>query len=62
VDALHFKGMLIYLPADMTMVELTGERDIYGRKPKSCLVRVFNFKLGSLTDSTINPLNANGHF
>jgi len=39
-----------------------GERDIYGRKPKSCLGRVFNFKLGSLTENTINPLNANGHF
>ncbi len=38
-----------------------GERDIYQRKPKSCLGRVFNFKLGSLTENTINPLNANGH-
>jgi hypothetical protein len=24
--------------------------------------RVFNFKLGSLTDITTNPLNPNGHF
>ncbi len=40
----------------------TRERDIYGRKPKSWLGRVFNFKLGSLTDNTINSLNANGHF
>jgi hypothetical protein len=41
---------------------LIGERIIYGRKPNSCLGRAFNFKLGSLTDNTINPVNANGHF
>ncbi len=39
-----------------------GERDINRRKPKNCLGQVFNFKLGSLTDNTINPLNANGRF
>jgi hypothetical protein len=44
------------------MISTTGERNIYGKKTKSCLGRVFNFKLGSLTDNTINPLNANGHF
>jgi hypothetical protein len=38
------------------------ERNIYRRKPKSCLGRVFKFKLGSLTANTMNPLNANGHF
>jgi len=38
------------------------ERDIIGRKPKSCLGCVFNFRLGSLTDNTINPLNANDQF
>jgi hypothetical protein len=42
--------------------KLTGECDIYGRKPRSGLGQVFNSKLGSLTDNTINPLNASGHF
>jgi hypothetical protein len=45
-----------------SIIGLTGEGDIYGRKPKSCLGRVFNFKLGRLTDNTMNTLNANGHF
>jgi hypothetical protein len=31
-------------------------------KPQSSLGQVFNFKLGSFTDNTINSLNANGHF
>ncbi len=39
-----------------------GEGDIYGRKPRGCLGRDFNFKLSSLTDNTINSVNANGHF
>ncbi len=38
------------------------EGNIYEWQPKSCLGQVFNFKLGSLTDNTINPLNANDHF
>jgi hypothetical protein len=41
---------------------LIGGRDIYGRKPKSCLGRVVSLKLGSLTDNTINHLNASGNF
>ncbi len=46
----------------MVMFRVDGEHDIYRRKSKSCLGRVFNFMLGSLTDNTIDPLNANGHF
>jgi hypothetical protein len=52
--------LFLKLPKIKSLI-LTGEHNIYGRKPKSCLGRVFNFKLGSLTDNTINPLNANGH-
>jgi hypothetical protein len=33
-----------------------------GRGPRSCLGRVFNFKLGSITDNTKIVQNANGHF
>jgi hypothetical protein len=52
-------GIMIQAPG----VEGYGrEGDIYRRKPKSCLGRVFNFKLSSLIDNTINPLNANDHF
>ncbi len=33
---------------------LAGALDNYGREPKSCLGRVFSFKLGSFTDKTKN--------
>ncbi len=33
-----------------------------GREPRSCLGRVFNFKLGSFTDNTKIVQHANGHF
>jgi hypothetical protein len=33
-----------------------------GREPKSCLGRVFNFKLGSFIDNTKIAQPANGHF
>ncbi len=33
-----------------------------GREPGSCLSRVFNFKLGSLSDNTKIVQLANGHF
>jgi len=33
-----------------------------GENLEVALGRVFNFKLDILSDNTINPLNANGHF
>jgi hypothetical protein len=33
-----------------------------GEKPRRCLDRVFNFKLVSFTENTVNPLNVNGDF
>ncbi len=49
-------------PIMLPLNKCSGERDIYGRKPRSCLGRVFNFKLGSSTDNTTNALNAIGYF
>jgi hypothetical protein len=67
----HTLGLLAYSRLASTekfsrdkqqVIKFVEEPDFYGRKPKSSLGRVFNFKLGSLTDNTINSLNAKGHF
>jgi hypothetical protein len=54
-------GPLGYLTCKV-LAPVVVEHDIYGRKPRSCLGRVFNFKLGSSTDNITYPLNDNGHF
>jgi hypothetical protein len=48
--------------AKTSKIIMGWEAKYWRRKPSSYLARIFNFKLGSLTDNTINPLNANGHF
>jgi hypothetical protein len=58
----HYCAMIMSYLLFELKISYCGERDVYERKPRSCLGRVFNFKLGSLTDNTINPLNANDHF
>jgi hypothetical protein len=46
----------------MFIVKATGSVITNGREPRSCLGRVFNFKLGSFTDNTKIAQHANGHF
>jgi hypothetical protein len=54
------KSSIIQVPASQPANAGSGITN--GREPRSCLGRVFNFKLGSFADNTKIVLHANGHF